>query len=96
MYDDTHVCCHTITNICIYDSPCPPITCSSHVFNVIKNIPKPTFYHQAKGDHKWETVVAQELDALNHNCTWTALKLDKGKKTISCLWVYKLKYKVDG
>lgn len=38
----------------------------------------------------------QELDALQENNTWDIVSLPKAKKTISCIWVYNLKYIIDG
>lgn len=40
--------------------------------------------------------MANELQALQDNHTWEIVKLPKGKKPISCKWVYKVKYKADG
>ena len=36
-----------------------------------------------------------ELSALQKNNTWVLVDLPKGKKAISCKWVYKLKLKSD-
>ena len=38
----------------------------------------------------------KELHALTSNGTWEVVRLPKGKKPISCKWVYKIKYKADG
>ena len=38
----------------------------------------------------------KEFDALHSNHTWDIVPLTKGKKPISCKWVYKVKYKSDG
>jgi len=40
--------------------------------------------------------MAEEVHALEANCTWTIVDLPPGKKPIDCNWVYKVKYKSDG
>ncbi|KAH9668922.1 retrovirus-related pol polyprotein from transposon RE1 [Citrus sinensis] len=37
-----------------------------------------------------------ELQALENNHTWTVVSLPPGKRTISCKWVYRIKYNADG
>ncbi|BBG95720.1 transposable element gene [Prunus dulcis] len=37
-----------------------------------------------------------ELEALQHNNTWSLVPLPVGHKPIGCKWVYKIKYKSDG
>lgn len=38
----------------------------------------------------------KEIAALEHNNTWTLTHLPPGKSVVSCKWVYKIKYHVDG
>ena len=40
--------------------------------------------------------MAEAIHALEKNQTWTLEGLPRGKKLISCKWVYKVKYKSDG
>lgn len=37
-----------------------------------------------------------ELDAMDSNQTWSVVSLPKGKNSIGCSWIYKIKHKVDG
>ena len=36
------------------------------------------------------------MEALQKNNTWKLVSLPSGKKTVSCKWVFSMKYKVDG
>ena len=38
----------------------------------------------------------EEMAALNYNETWDLVQLPKGKKSIGCKWVYKIKHNTDG
>ena len=40
--------------------------------------------------------MAEELQAMEANNTWEVVSLPKGKHTIGCRWVYKVKRKQDG
>lgn len=37
-----------------------------------------------------------EIEALNSNHTWDIFTLPKGKSSIGCMWIYKVKYKASG
>lgn len=37
-----------------------------------------------------------ELKAMETNRTWSVVSLPKGKHSIGCKWVYKVKHKADG
>ncbi|KAI3764730.1 hypothetical protein L2E82_14743 [Cichorium intybus] len=96
----THLCHHTITNSCIYDTPSLAtsnfISYSTFAFNAVTSLVEPAFYHQAKGIIVWEDAIKKELQALSDNHTWDIVKLPKGKKPIACRWVYKIKHHADG
>lgn len=38
----------------------------------------------------------EEIASLEKNHTWGLVSLPKGKKSIGCKWVFKIKYKTDG
>ena len=38
----------------------------------------------------------EEISALEKNETWKKCDLQKGKKTVGCMWLYSIKYLVDG
>ncbi len=45
---------------------------------------------------KWEIAMQEENDSLVVNNTWSLVPLPKGRKPISCKWVFKIKHGVDG
>lgn len=57
---------------------------------------EPRSYSEAIQKKEWLHAMQHELSALQNNHTWILVDLPKGKKAISCKWVYKLKLKSDG
>lgn len=55
---------------------------------------EPTSYKEASEDANWIEAMNKELTALQHNKTWDFVP--KGKKTIGCKWVYRIKKNADG
>jgi hypothetical protein len=49
-----------------------------------------------KDAKKWEMAMQEEYDFLFVNNTWSLVPLPKGRKPISCKWVFKIKHGVDG
>jgi hypothetical protein len=45
---------------------------------------------------KWEIAMQEEYDSLVVSNTWSLVPLPKGRKPISCKWVFKIKHGVDG
>lgn len=43
----------------------------------------------------WQKAMQLELHALEQNQTWSLQPLPPGKRTISCKWVFRVKYKSD-
>jgi hypothetical protein len=48
-----------------------------------------------KDAKKWEIAMQEEYDSLVVNNTWSLVPLPKGRKPISCKWVFKIKHGVD-
>lgn len=65
------------------------------LLNVSSN-DKPQFYHQAIASDHWREAMTTELAAMESNNTWIVTNLPKGKHSINCRWVYKVKYGLDG
>ncbi len=57
-----------------------------------------TMEEALKGEYakKWEITMQEDYDSLVVNNTWTLVPLPKGRKPISCKWVFKIKHGVDG
>jgi hypothetical protein len=49
-----------------------------------------------KDAKKWEIAMQEEYDSLLVNNTWSLVPLPKGRKPISCKWVFKIKHGVHG
>ncbi len=45
---------------------------------------------------KWEIAMQEEYDSLVVNNTWSLVQLPKGRKPISCKWMFQIKHGVDG
>ncbi|MCO5588026.1 hypothetical protein L7F22_041980 [Adiantum nelumboides] len=63
---------------------------------VKKALQEPTCFDEAIGNMKWEQAMDEEMVALDVNETWELVPLPKGKKSIGCKWVYKVKHNAYG
>eukprot|EP00253_Pinus_taeda_P021482 PITA_21482 len=74
----------------------PPRRYDDYVTSVAftANDNKPLCYQEAieglKSD-KWKAAMKDEMMALSKNDTWDMVELPKGRKTVGCKWVFKLK-----
>lgn len=51
---------------------------------------------ESKEKKKWIIAMKEEMKSLNENETWKMVPLPKGRKAISCKWIYKIKRNPDG
>ena len=58
------------------------------------NIPKNI--QEALEIPEWRAAVMEEMRALEKNGTWTVVEKPRGKKLVSCKWVFTPKYMADG
>ena len=56
----------------------------------------PTDWKAAKVDPKWRAAMIEEMEALSKNKTWVLTPLPRGKKAVSCKWVYTVKQNAEG
>lgn len=62
----------------------------------LSSINEPRTYNEAKRDSNWQIAIQKEYKALTDNGTWELCQLPKGRKAITCKWVFKLKLDSDG
>mgnify|MGYP006973969238 CR=1 FL=1 len=53
-------------------------------------------YVEVAKDANWRAVMEEEMRALVENETLYLVDAPKGVKPIGCLWVYRVKYSIDG
>ncbi|KAG8478019.1 hypothetical protein CXB51_027833 [Gossypium anomalum] len=69
----------------------------AYALNVAEDIDanqEPSNYSKAvscEDSEKWMFAMQEEMESLHKNRTWDLVKLPKGKKTVSCKWVFKKK-----
>jgi len=56
----------------------------------------PKSVDEALKDHKWKLAMQEEMKALEKNNTWDLVPRPKGVGLVGCIWVFNLKYNVDG
>ena len=60
---------------------------------------EPQTYQQAVSSperEKWLEAINAEYESLNDNGTWELVERPKGRKLVSCKWVFKVKHNADG
>lgn len=56
----------------------------------------PQTYEEAKGINQWEAAMHVEIQAPRKNDTWELVPKPINVELVTCIWIYKLKKKVDG
>lgn len=69
---------------------------NQQIFALITTLQEPQTYKEAITDLIWQNALQKEFQALETNQTWDLVPLPKGKRPISCEWIYKIKYEADG
>ncbi|KAB2615934.1 hypothetical protein D8674_022522 [Pyrus ussuriensis x Pyrus communis] len=57
---------------------------------------EPQSFQEANQSPVWQQTMQDELHALDQHKTWSIETLPKGKKTVGCRWIYKVKFNSDG
>ena len=71
----------------------------NHVAKLSQKIEEPTTIKDAlSGSHskEWKLAADQEYSSLMENDTWELVKLSKGRETVGCKWVFRVKYDGEG
>ena len=71
----------------------------NHVAKLSQKIEEPTTIKDAlSGSHskEWKLAADQEYSSLMENDTWELVKLPKGRETVGCKWVFRVKYDGEG
>jgi hypothetical protein len=66
-----------------------------HYANLTTTI-EPYNVTEALANLEWKAAMQEELSALMTNKTWTLVKPQPGRNVIHCIWVFKIKHRVDG
>ena len=89
-------CGCTLTSLCqSVTIPSPTSICCSTA-TTSHHMPEPKSYEEAILSPEWQAAIDKEFSALHSNNTWSLVPLPKGKKAISCRWVFKTKLHADG
>ena len=56
----------------------------------------PNTVHEALSHPDWCNAMMDKMQALNDNGTWDLVPFPTGKKVIGCLWVFAVKFNLDG
>ncbi|XP_019055770.1 PREDICTED: uncharacterized protein LOC109115820 [Nelumbo nucifera] len=74
----------------------PPEKLKDYFLAAITAGKDPTYFSEEIREPHWRQAMKEEIEALEHNGTWTLEPLPPGKRAIGCKWVYKTKYNSDG
>ncbi|KAL6328799.1 hypothetical protein AAG906_003816 [Vitis piasezkii] len=85
--------CHPLSQVLDYHKLSTPHT---SLVNAISSNFEPITYAEVAVIPEWQTAMSDELRALKENSTWSLTTLPRGKHTVGCKWVYRIKYRADG
>jgi Reverse transcriptase (RNA-dependent DNA polymerase) len=68
---------------------------SQHSLNQLDNM-DPTTFAQASKEVYWRLAMANELDVLAQNNSWSLVPASEAQNMVGCKWVFKTKRKSDG
>jgi len=62
----------------------------------LNGIEEPRNFDEATKDKKWNHAMAEEIQSIEENKTWSLVEPDEGQKIIGLKWVFKLKKDSEG
>ncbi|CAM8965547.1 unnamed protein product [Rhodiola kirilowii] len=84
---------HSINKVLSYDH-CSPA--HKHFLGQVTLHKEPKTYSQAIKNPLWEAAMNKEIQALEHNNTWSIAALPPHAHAIDCKWIFRIKYNSDG
>lgn len=67
-----------------------------NVATLVDEIKEPDSFEEANSKRVWKAAMSEEIEALLRNETWELVPKPMEVTPISCKWVYKVKFKMDG
>ena len=62
----------------------------------IMSVDEPQNFEEAKNHKEWMNAMYEEYVSIMNNETWELTKLPENKFSISCKWLFKIKFNADG
>ena len=90
---------HDVRKPARYDDESHFIGYALAVAEEIEEVAEPKSYSEAiscANSSKWLVAMQEEVESLHKNDTWDLVKLPKGKRVITCKWIYKKKDGIPG
>ena len=84
---------HLIYNFISYKNLSP---CYQAFVTNLMDIQIPNNIQEALQISKWNTIIEEEIRALEKNGTWELIELLEGKSPVKSKWIFTIKYKANG